>query len=619
MAAQDSRTQRIGTVTRRAFVASSLSLALAACSEEAPQEEQGQEAGEEQGSGDEAVEGVAAADLVLYNGEIQTMRTDDEVVSAVAVKDGEIVFIGEDEAAQAFVGDTTSAIDLDGAYVLPGFIDGHNHGSEQQLQKLYTLYLKETAPDVDAYHEVMRQYVADNPDVEYVPGYGLNLNAFENASPTHEFIDEVMPDKVVWISDMSQHGCLVNQKAMDELGITKDTPDPEGGKIYRDADGNPTGYLSDCFGLTAPLDEHVSYPPDQVTNAFKTFMAEMNSYGLTAFQMAGGATEDTWQMVHDLEGTGELTMRVNAGPFIGFSLDEANEAIAMLDKAQELNSDWQNTTLIKALLDGVPEGVTAFLSEPYAPEAGMGDDYCGPSYTNQDALNDIAAAIDKAGYQLELHAMGDGAANMSLNAFEYAQQQNGKRDARHQIAHCTLMQDDDIQRMADLEVIGAVQPMWFYYDPFFSFMEETNFGPERFAKEYRIKTMLDAGVMMTGSVDYPITLEVRPLTGIQAGATQSSPFDGEEDSEEFLRNPAEAVSVLDMIKMYTVNGAKAMFMEDKIGSIEVGKKGDFVVLGQNLLNVDVKEIANTGILYTISDGRVIFMDSERRVDAVPIQ
>jgi predicted amidohydrolase YtcJ len=131
--------------------------------------------------------------------------------------------------------------------------------------------------------------------------------------------------------------------------------------------------------------------------------------------------------------------------------------------------------------------------------------------------------------------------------------------------------------------------------------------------------MLDAGVLMTGSVDYPITLEVRPLTGIQAGATQSSPFDGEEDSEEFLRDPNQAVSVLDMIKMYTINGAKAMFMEDKIGTIEVGKKGDLVVLGQNLLEIDVKDVANTGILYTISDGRVIFESPDAVVDAVPIQ
>ena len=607
--------QENSNVTRRAFItgASALGLSLAACA-------QGGQAPVDAGS----APGVSAADeaaagIVLKNGVIQTMRTDDEIFSAVVIQNGEIVFVGDNETADTYAGELTTVIDLDGAYVLPGFIDGHNHGSEQQLNKKFTLYLKETEPDVAAYQEVMRQYVADNPDVEYIRGSGLDLNAFENASPTHEFIDEVIPDKVVWINDMSQHGCLVNQKAMDELGITKDTPDPEGGKIYRDADGNPTGYLSDCFSLTAPLDEHVSFTPEQKTEAFRDFMAEMNSYGLTAFQMAGGATPETWEMVNELENSGELTMRVNAGPFIGFDLKEAEDAIAMLDDAQKYDSDWQKTTLIKALLDGVPEGFTAYLSEPYAPESGIDEDYCGPAYTNQDTLNEVAAAIDKAGYQLELHAMGDESARMSLNAFEYAQQQNGKRDARHQIAHCTLMQDDDIQRMADLEVIGAVQPMWFYYDPFFSFMEETNFGPERFAKEYRIKDMLDAGVMMTGSVDYPITLEVRPLTGIQAGATQSSPFDGEEDSEEFLRDPNQAVSVLDMIKMYTINGAKAMFMEDKIGTIEVGKKGDLVVLGQNLLEIDVKDVANTGILYTISDGRVIFESPDAVVDAVPIQ
>ncbi|SEH43526.1 hypothetical protein SAMN05216447_102157 [Parafannyhessea umbonata] len=249
----------------------------------------------------------------------------------------------------------------------------------------------------------------------------------------------------------------------------------------------------------------------------------------------------------------------------------------------------------------------------------MGAGYCGPAYTDQETLNKVVAIADKAGYQVELHAMGDEAVHMLLDAFEYAQKENGKRDARHQIAHATLMRDEDIQRMADLEVIGAMQPMWFYYDPFFSYMEEANFGPERFAKEYRVKTMLDAGIVMTGSVDYPITLEVRPLTGIQAGATQQSPFDEGENDPKTLRNPNEAVSVMDMIKFYTTNGAKALFMEDKIGSIEKDKLADMVVLGQNLTEVDVRQVANTGVLYTISGGRVVYEGGDKTVAALPIQ
>lgn len=591
-------------VTRRTFLAGSAAcaagLALAGCNAAGTQEDEGK------------------ADLVLKNGVVQTMDSEDSVASAVASKDGKIVFVGSNEGVEKYVGDSTKVIDLEGAYVLPGFIDGHNHGSDQQLQKKYNLYLKETEPNVGAYHEVMKKFVEDHPDMEYVPGLGLNLNAFDGF-PTSAFIDEVMADKIVWINDMSQHGCLLNARALEAAGITKDTPDPAGGKIIRDTEGNPTGYLSDCFSLTDVLKEHFSYTDEQVYAAFKEFEAEMNSYGITAFQMAGGASDKVWKMVNDLEKSGELSMRVSAGPFVNFSEDDVPEAVKSLDDAQKYNSDWQKTMLIKALLDGVPEGATAALSEPYTEAAGMGAGYCGPAYTDQETLNKVVAIADKAGYQVELHAMGDEAVHMSLDAFEYAQKENGKRDARHQIAHATLMRDEDIQRMADLEVIGAMQPMWFYYDPFFSYMEEANFGPERFAKEYRVKTMLDAGIVMTGSVDYPITLEVRPLTGIQAGATQQSPFDEGENDPKTLRNPNEAVSVMDMIKFYTTNGAKALFMEDKIGSIEKDKLADMVVLGQNLTEVDVRQVANTGVLYTISGGRVVYEGGDKTVAALPIQ
>ena len=150
-------------------------------------------------------------------------------------------------------------------------------------------------------------------------------------------------------------------------------------------------------------------------------------------------------------------------------------------------------------------------------------------------------------------------------------------------------------------------PLWFYYDPFFSPLEEQMFGTERFEREYHIRDMIDAGVIITGSNDYPVTLDFAPLHAIEAGATQCSPYAGEDhDIETYTRNAAQAATVYEMLKMYTVNAAYAAFFDNQVGTIEVGKRADLVVLGDNLLTCDVKAISDVPVIYTISDGRIVY-------------
>lgn len=353
------------------------------------------------------------------------MKTDDEVVSAVAAAGGEIVFVGDDEGVQKYIGKDTKVIDLDGLYVLPGFIDGHNHGASHQLEKKFDLYLNETAPNQASYQKVMKDYREKYPDKKYILGHGLNLNAFENNSPAHGFIDEIIDDACVFIQDMSVHGCLLNKKAMDEIGLTKDTKAPDGGTIYTDGNGEPTGYLSDCFSLTAPLFAKVTHDAAQEKAAFKEFMKEMNSYGLTAFQVPGGGFEDGLDIIREFAKSGKMTMRVSLGQFVDdLNADGAKKIVKVFDKNQSYNSDWCKVTLAKAIIDGVPEGKSALLIDPYDSAAGMPADYRGPVSATQDELNEMTAIIDKAGYQVEFHAMGDGAVNMALNAFEYALKHN---------------------------------------------------------------------------------------------------------------------------------------------------------------------------------------------------
>ena len=262
---------------------------------------------------------------------------------------------------------------------------------------------------------------------------------------------------------------------------------------------------------------------------------------------------------------------------------------------------------MKFSLDGVPEGKTSYLMEPYDPAAEMDADYVGSPAATEEELTYFTVAVNAEGFTVQTHCMGDASVKMAMNAFEKSVEDNGKLDVRNKIAHVNLILNEDVKRMADLGVIAAMQPMWFYYDPFFSPLEEQMFGAERFAAEYHIRDMIDAGVIITGSNDYPVTLDFAPLHAIEAGATQCSPYAGEDqDIETYTRNAEQAATVYEMIEMYTKNAAYGAFMDDRMGTIEVGKKADLVVLGDNPLTCDVKAISDIQVVYTISDGRIVY-------------
>lgn len=547
-----------------------------------------------------------AADLVLKNGTIQTMVSEQDTAQAVAIKGGKIVYVGTDSGVADYVGNNTHVIDLAGKYVTPGFTDGHIHYPTPYLTAETELDLMPYGADLDAYKKALKEFVAAHPDFEIYLSGAMDLKAFPNSVPTKDWLDEICSDKPICITDLSHHGRLLNSKAIELCGITKETPDPAKGKIYKDASGELTGYFSDC-NLFDDLPS-MTYTDEQYINAFLEFQKEANSYGITALDSGGDEMKPEWY--NRLYQEGKLNLRINYNFFNGAPLN-AQKAIDYIQSQKKYESPFLNIRQVKFSLDGVPEGKTSYLLEPYAEGAGMEKDYRGSAATTQEDLNQFTAKINAAGYTVQIHAMGDASVRMSLEANEYSIAQNGKMDVRNKITHMNLIKPEDVSRVAKNNIIAAMQPMWFYYDPFFSPLEEQMLGKERFQSEYHIKDLIDAGIVITGSLDYPITLDFAPLHGIEAGATQCSPYAGQDhDVETYTRNADQAVSVYEMLKMYTSNGAYAAFMDDRSGTIQVGKQADLVVLGQNLLTCDVKSISDTEVVYTISDGRIVYSSTE---------
>lgn len=547
-----------------------------------------------------------AADLVLYNGHVQTMVSESEVASAIAIAGNKIVYVGDDSGIDAFVGDTTQVIDLDGKFVSPGFIDGHIHAPGNWFTKLFQIDLTGLSTN-EEYLEAIRSFVEAHPDEEGYIGSPFMLNAYQlpdgsNPGPSKEDLDAICPDKPILIHDVSYHAAWVNSKAFEMAGVTADTPDPEGGLFYRNEKGEPSGCVSDAAkGIVFAI------MPDTMTNdnlekALYKFMEEASSYGITGITNITQGGLDIIDMYHKVEREGNLTLRMRVVPTMkeGRTYDEV---LSTIKSYNDSATDMISSNTVKIFYDGVTERGTAVFLEPYLESTGLGDHWCGEPIWSQEDFTRLVHDFDAEGVQVHVHAMGDGAVHGTLDAFEEARATNGERDARHTITHVCAITDEDIQRMADLDVVANLQFLMMYHDDLMD-LERAYVGDERAMAMYRTKHMAEAGICISGSSDAPVIPFV-PLDAIEAGVTRNSPYPEEEDTD-MTRWPEQGLTAYQLLEAYTKNDAYQNFMDDIIGTVEVGKFADLVVLDTNILEVDPKEISSAKVVYTISDGRIVY-------------
>lgn len=547
-----------------------------------------------------------AADLVLYNGHVQTMVSESEVASAIAIAGNKIVYVGDDSGIDAFVGDTTQVIDLDGKFVSPGFIDGHIHAPGNWFTKLYQIDLTGLSTN-EEYLEAIRSFAEAHPDEEGYIGSPFMLNAYQlpdgsNPGPSKEDLDAICPDKPILIHDVSYHAAWVNSKAFEMAGVTADTPDPEGGLFYRNEKGEPSGCVSDAAkGIVFAI------MPDTMTNdnlekALYKFMEEANSYGITGITNITQGGLDIIDMYHKVEREGNLTLRMRVVPTMkeGRTYDEV---LSTIKSYNDSATDMISSNTVKIFYDGVTERGTAVFLEPYLESTGLGDHWCGEPIWSQEDFTRLVHDFDAEGVQVHVHAMGDGAVHGTLDAFEEARATNGERDARHTITHVCAITDEDIQRMADLDVVANLQFLMMYHDDLMD-LERAYVGDERAMAMYRTKHMAEAGICISGSSDAPVIPFV-PLDAIEAGVTRNSPYPEEEDTD-MTRWPEQGLTAYQLLEAYTKNDAYQNFMDDIIGTVEVGKFADLVVLDTNILEADAKAISDARVIYTISDGRIVY-------------
>jgi predicted amidohydrolase YtcJ len=539
---------------------------------------------------------------IFINGKVWTGDHAQPTAQAMAISGDKIVAVGTTAEIRALASGETEVIDLKNRRVVPGFQDSHIHFIHGAASKGNQVELD----DAETLEEIQRrvaEYAAANPDASWITGGGWGYAAFPNNTVDKKYLDEVVPDRPVYMTSRDGHMGFGNSKALQLAGITRDTQDPPNGRIIKDQDGEPTGELQESAQrvIRGLIPEQT---PDQVYNAFIQAMDEAAAAGLTAMQDAATSLE-LLPLYEKAEAAGELKIRFSLSPMMVlkegvasdvYDLKKGMDSAAALAKYKELRDRFSGPLIrlvsVKGILDGTIDAKTAAMFEPYV---GGGT---GLPFSNQDEINETVALYDKAGFQVLIHAIGDKAINMALNAFEHAQKVNGTSGRRHRIEHAEMPKLSDVQRFKELGVIASTQPM--FANPDATVLE--NFavllGPERAQYADSFSIYDDAEVVQVFGSDYPVmTYDV--LRGIEVAVTRMT----ESGTPPGGWYPKGCISVEAALRHYTVDAAYGTFQEDIRGKLTAGKYADFVVLSRDILEIDPTKISETDVLLTVMGGK----------------
>jgi predicted amidohydrolase YtcJ len=482
--------------------------------------------------------------------------------------------------------------------VLPGFQDTHAHPLSGGLELgECNLYDAETPEQIEG---AIRAYAASHPDLVWIRGNGWQLPVFPDAHPRKELLDRAVPDRPAFFYAADGHSAWVNSRALALAGVTRDTRDPPNGRIERDpATGEPTGTLREsAMGLVAA--RLPGYSPEDRIGAVRRALAEANRVGITSITDADAGPE-ALEAYAALDRKGELTARVTAA----LRTDELASAEEMAERLRDLRAKYRggsrlSVNTVKLFVDGVIEARTAALLAPYLDRKGDR----GPLIYPPDDLAARVAAFDRDGFQIHVHAIGDRAIRVALDAFAHARRVNGPRDARPVIAHLELIDPAEIPRFRELGVIASFQPYWAQADEYITDLTEPVLGPARSRRLYPIGSAVRSGAVVAAGSDWTVS-SLAPLDGIQVAITRRDVAAGE--GPAWL--PEERVDLPQILAAYTINGAYAARAERETGSIAPGRLADLIVLDRNLFTTPVADLHRARVQLTLLEGKPVWRDS----------
>jgi predicted amidohydrolase YtcJ len=535
----------------------------------------------------------APADLVLINGKIWTVNDKRPEVEAIAVLGNRIAAVGSATEIRKWIGANTKVIDLQGKRVTPGFNDSHAHLLDGGMG-LASVQLRD-ARTQEEFRNRIRDFAVRLPKGRWIlNGNWDHENWNPPALPTRQLIDAVTPDNPVFINRLDGHMCLANSLALKLAGVTRETPDPPGGTIVRDANGEPTGVLKDA-AMNYVYKVIPSPSEDVMAEAIRAALAYAAENGVTSVQDMS-ASPEVFAVYQKLLANGELNVRV-----YGLQPLSAWERLARAGVRAGFGNDKLKIGGLKGFADGSLGSTTALFFEPYldAPKtSGLPSDEMFP----EGRMLDNILGADRAGLQIAVHAIGDKANRTILDMFAEVEKRNGARDRRLRIEHAQHLRPEEIKRFGAERVIASMQPYHAIDDGRWA---ENRIGPTRAKGTYAFRSLLDAGATLAFGSDWFVA-PMEPMMGIYAAVTRRT-LDGKRPQGWV---PEQKITVAEAVRAYTMGSAYASGDEKIKGSIEVGKLADLAVFSADIFRIDPFEIEKAKVVMTIFDGKVIYERSQ---------
>ena len=534
------------------------------------------------------------ADLILRGADVYTPGGWAE---ALAIQDGVIIAVGDRAEVDALGGERTRVVNLVGATILPGLHDLHVHPLGAGLMQRQCLFPQGSAPAQIA--ATVRECAERRADGEWIVGGQWDAASFGAQPVDRELLDEAAPNNPVALMDISAHSLWVNSAALEIAGIDPATPNPPGGIIERAADGRATGVLRESAGGLVRR----FIPPtttDDAVEALRWSLERMLSYGITSFTDAL-ADETALRAYAALADQGHLKQRVTAcmmwrGGAFGAGGDDGTP-----DYVEYRNlyaRERLAPSCIKLALDGVPtDGHTAAMVEPYA-DGGRRD--TGLLMIPTETLNPLVARLDALGFTVKMHAAGDGAVRAGLDAIDAARKANGHGGQRHELAHNSFVQPDDIARARALGATFEMSPYIWYPNPIIPDIAKA-VGDERMRRWIPVKDALDAGALVVPGSDWAVVPSVNPWIAIETLVTRQVPGGGGD-----VLGATQRISLEQAIDLFTVNSARQRNRRHELGTIETGMLADLVVVERNPFEIPITEVHQTKVLMTLVEGEVLY-------------
>ncbi|MFZ3258786.1 MAG: amidohydrolase [Candidatus Acidiferrales bacterium] len=528
------------------------------------------------------------ADLVLTNGDVYTVDSARPRAQAIAIRGEKIVAVGPSDEIHAWIGPQTRVIDLHGRFAMPGFNDAHVHLASAGMAKLTVNF--EGAKSLAEFQQRIRAALKNYRPGEWITGSGWDHTLWpEKRFPTRWDLDTVSKDHPVIFSRVDGHVAVANSLALKMAGITKDTADPTGSHIVRDAKtGEPNGMLEED-GAMRLVYMHVPPPSHELRErAIELALADAVSHGVTSIQ--DYSTWDDFLVYRELKNEGKLPLRITE--WLTFM-----QPLAQLEEERReggTTDPWLKTGTLKAFMDGSLGSRTAAMLAPYSDDPSTS----GILRVDPAELNRMCIERDKAGFQLNFHAIGDRANRVALDAFAAVLAANGPRDRRDRVEHAQIVAPEDFARFAELHVIASMQPSHLLDDRRWA---EARIGPERAKGAYAWNTMRKDGVRLAFGTDYPVE-GIDPLRGLYECVTRELPEGGPPDGWE----PQEKLPMDVCVYDYTAASAYAEFEEGRKGQLKPGMFADIVVYPADITRMPPAELLHTSTDMTIAGGRAVY-------------